>query len=236
MLKRVFSNRAPSFDVSKVKIAEIQVIGERRPLDKAKLHVIADLMSKIGLRTPLTVHKRNDGKIVLDTGLHRLEAAKSLGWSEIDCIVMERGKVQRQLWTVAENLHRIGLTKLQRAEAIAKWAQLVNELDDKDVQVAQPGGKQPKDKGISKVAKQLGVTRETVRRSTEIARLSPSAKVAIEATGLDNNDDAMLKAAKEQPKAQVARVAELAAKSKAAPKGKKKSLLVSEKKKFSNNS
>ena len=93
----------------------------------------------------------------------------------------------------------LGLTKLQRAEAIAKWAQLVNELDDKDVQVAQPGGKQPKDKGISKVAKQLGVTRETVRRSTEIARLSPSAKVAIEATGLDNNDDAMLKAAKEQP-------------------------------------
>ena len=34
--KRVFSNRAPSFDVSKVKIAEIQVIGERRPLEQRK--------------------------------------------------------------------------------------------------------------------------------------------------------------------------------------------------------
>jgi ParB/RepB/Spo0J family partition protein len=216
--KRVFSNRAPSFDVSKVKIAEIQIIGKRRPLNKAKLRVIADSMSKIGLRTPLTVHKHDDDKIVLDTGLHRLEAAKSLGWKEIDCIVMEGGKVQRQLWTVAENLHRADLTKLQRAEAVTQWGQLIKELD-KDGQVAHPGGKQPHDKGVSKVAKGLGVTRETVRRSGKIARISPSAKAAAEAAGLAGNEDALLKVAKEPtPEAQVKKVAELAAKFKAAAK------------------
>ena len=140
--------------VSQIKISEIQVKGKHRPIDKEKLAVIAESMNKIGLRTPLTVRKTIDGEIVLVAGLHRLEAAKSLGWKEIDCIVMKGGQVQRQLWTIAENLHRADLTKLQHAEAVDRWAQLVKELE-KGVQVAQPGGKQPKDKGYRTSRKSL---------------------------------------------------------------------------------
>jgi ParB-like chromosome segregation protein Spo0J len=55
-------------------------------------------MKKIGLRTPLSVRKRENGAIVLVTGQHRLEAAKLLDWKEIDCMIMKGGKIQRELW------------------------------------------------------------------------------------------------------------------------------------------
>jgi ParB family transcriptional regulator, chromosome partitioning protein len=203
--------------IQKFDIKDIKVSGEHRPVDKDKVRLIAESMKKIGLRTPLSVRKRNNGDIVLATGLHRLEAAKLLGWKEIDCIVMKGGAIQRQLWTIAENLHRSDLTALQRAEHVAKWKTLVKKLavDQQDV---KPGGRQPKDKGISGTAKKLGITRETVRRSDAIAKISPKAKAAAKKGGLDRNQNALLKVAKKTtPKAQVAKVKELAKKQK--PKG-----------------
>jgi ParB family transcriptional regulator, chromosome partitioning protein len=200
--------------IQKFEIKDIKVIGKRRPVDKAKVHLIAESMKKIGLRTPLSVRKRNNGDIVLVTGLHRLEAAKLLGWKQIDCIIIKGEKVQRQLWTVAENLHRSDLTTLQHAEHVAKWKRLVKMLDG-DGQAAQPGGHQRTDKGISSTAKKLGITREKVRRSEAIAKISPKAKAAAKKVGLDQNQDALLAVAKENTAgAQVAKVKELAKKEK----------------------
>jgi ParB family chromosome partitioning protein len=200
--------------IQKFDIKDIKVIGKRRAVTEDKKCRVADSMAKIGLRTPISVRKRDNGEIELVAGLHRLEAAKSLGWKEIDCIVMKGGKIQRQLWTVAENLHRSNLTTLQRAEHVAKWKRLVKELDG-DGQAAQPGGRQRTDKGISGTARKLGVKRETVRRSEEIAKISPKAKAAAKSAGLDRKQDALLKVAKEATaEAQVAKVKELAKKDK----------------------
>jgi ParB family transcriptional regulator, chromosome partitioning protein len=191
-------------------IKDIKVSGERRPVVKDKVRLIAESMKKIGLRTPLSVRKRSNGDIVLATGLHRLEAAKLLGWKEIDCIVMKGGIIQLKLWTIAENLHRSDLTALQCAEHVAKWKRLVKKLDG-DEQVVEPGGRQPKDKGISRTAKKLGITREKVRRSEAIDGISPKAKAAAKKAGLDRNQDALSKVAKKTtPEAQVAKVKELA--------------------------
>ena len=124
-------------------------------------------MKTIGLKTPITIRIGKEGPVLV-TGRHRLEAAKSLGWSHIPCIVMDSDKIERQQWAIAENLHRAGLTRLQRAEQVEQWAKLVKQRAE-DAEVAQPGGRQPNDKGISKIAKQLGTTRDDVRRSKEIA-------------------------------------------------------------------
>ena len=165
-------------------------------------------MDTIGLKTPITVRNSKKG-LVLVTGRHRLEAARSLGWSRISCLVMDSKKIERQLWIVAENLHRAGLTKLQRAEQVARWDGLVKQLA-KAVQVAQPGGRQPHDKGISRTAKP-GTTRDNVRRSKKIAQLSRKGKMVVKAAGLDGDEAAMLKVAKEPtPERQTKKVLEVA--------------------------
>jgi ParB family transcriptional regulator, chromosome partitioning protein len=196
--------------IQKFDVKDIKVIGERRPVTKDKKSRLADSIAKIGLRTPLSVRQRDNGDIELIAGLHRLEAAKSLGWRQIDCIIIKGGKIQRELWTIAENLHRSDLTTLQRAEHVTKWKRLVKKLDGEQ-QVVEPGGRQPKDKGISRTAKKLGITREKVRRSEAIAKISPKAKAAAKKAGLDRNQDALSKVAKKTtPEAQVAKVKELA--------------------------
>jgi hypothetical protein len=133
--------------IQKFNVKDIKVSGERRPVVKDKVRLIAESMKEIGLRTPLSVRKRNNGDIVLATGLHRLKAAKILGWKEIDCVVMKGGRTRRQLWTIAENLHRSDLTTLQRAEQVSEWKRLVKKLGG-DGQAAQPGGHQRTDRGV----------------------------------------------------------------------------------------
>ena len=60
-----------------------------------------------------------------------------------------------------------------------EWVKLV---DDKGARSAQPA-----DKGISRAAKELGVNRREVQRSSDIASLSPEAKAVEREVGLDNN-------------------------------------------------
>ena len=202
--------------IRKFRVADIRVLGQHRPLDKDKVRALADSIKAIGLRTPPTVRPSKKGPILV-TGQHRLEAAKLLGWKKIECSVMRGDKIERQLWRIAENLHRANLTKLQRAEYIKKWDELIKKRA-KGAQVVQPGGRQPHNKGVSKTAKQLGLSRVAVSRSKKIAGISPKAKTAVKAAGLSNNQSVLMKVAKERtPWRQVTKVHELA-NSKKAPR------------------
>jgi ParB-like chromosome segregation protein Spo0J len=195
-----------NMETRKIRIDDIKVVGNHRPIVTKKLRVITDSIAKIGLKTPITVRASKKG-FVLIAGRHRLEAAKSLGWREINCFVMVGDKIERKLWRIAENLHCAGLTALQRAEFIEEWEKLIKER----VKVGQSGGRQPEDKGLSKVAKQLGTTREHIRRSRAVAALSAKAKKAAEVKGIADNQSALLEVAKEPTaKAQVEKVYELA--------------------------
>jgi ParB family chromosome partitioning protein len=194
--------------IKNFRIADIRVLGKHRPLVKDKIRALADSIKTIGLNTPPTVRKSKKGPILV-TGQHRLKAAKLLGWSHIDCFVMRGDKIDRQLWRIAENLHRGDLTKLQRAEYVKKWDELIKKRA-KGGQAAQLGGRQPHDKGLSKTANQLRISREAVRRSKKIAGISPKAKKAAKAAGLSNNQAALLKVAKEStPWGQTKKVKEL---------------------------
>jgi ParB-like chromosome segregation protein Spo0J len=188
----------------KVRLDEIKVPTGHRPIVEKKLRIIADSMAKIGLKTPITVRATKAG-FELATGRRRFEAAKSLGWREIDAFVMGGGKTESRLWTIAENLHRAGLTALQRAEFVAEWEKLVKERAEAN------GGRQPGDKGLSKMAKQLGTTREQIRRSRAVAAISAKAKKTAKAEGIEDNESALLKVAKEPTReAQVRKVHQLA--------------------------
>jgi ParB/Sulfiredoxin domain len=112
--------------IKNFRVADIRVLGKHRPLVKKKVRMLADSIKAIGLNTPPTVRPSKKGPILV-TGQHRLEAAKSLGWKEIECFVMRGDKIERQLWRIAENLHRAGLTKLQRAEYFKEWDELIKK-------------------------------------------------------------------------------------------------------------
>jgi hypothetical protein len=83
------------------------------------------------------------------------------------------------------------LTVLERAEYVDELRVLIRE-QAKEGQVAPRGGKQPRETGIKKTAKRLGLTPKEVRRSKEIAAISAEAR----ALKLDDNQDALLEIAK----------------------------------------
>jgi ParB family transcriptional regulator, chromosome partitioning protein len=195
--------------IKNFRIVDIRVLGKHRPLDPKKVRELADSIKAVGLNTPPTVRLSKKGPVLV-TGQHRLKAVTLLGRSHIDCLVMRGDKIERQLWRIAENLHRSDLTKLQRAECIKKWDKLIKKRA-KGGQVTQPGGQQPHDKGLSKTAKQLGISREAVRRSKKIAGISSKAKKVAKKVGLDDNQSALTKAAeKSTPKGQTKTLQEIA--------------------------
>ena len=211
---RKIRTKSSSINIVRVRVADVAIPERWRNINEKALDSLANSMSMIGLQTPISIRAKNGG-FRLVAGRHRLEAAKQLGWKYIDAIVTHVGQIDRQLWHEVENLDRVDLTALERAEAVATKAKLAAKWAAQD---AHPGGRQPHDKGVSKAAKSIGVTRDNVRRSNVIADISPAAKAAIVDAGLADKQAALLKIANEPtPEAQVDKVHELA-KPKQAPK------------------
>lgn len=168
---------------------------------------LMDSIQRIGLQTPISVRWVGDS-LMLVAGRHRLEAVRRLGWDMVDCIMLTGTDDEARMWEIAENLHRAELTVLERDEHIAEWVRLAGVC--KGAQVAPPGGAQPNDKGIKAASRELGIERTATQRATKVAGLSPEAKAAAKETGLDNNQSALLKAAKEAPEEQAAKVRQIA--------------------------
>jgi len=100
------------------------------------VQTLAESIGKLGLLNPITVSNceytdygtTQQGYRVLAGG-HRLEAAKLLGWTEIDATVIDVGDgdlKKRRMIEIAENLHRTEFTKLERAKLIAEWVEIVS--------------------------------------------------------------------------------------------------------------
>jgi ParB family chromosome partitioning protein len=205
--------KAVSQTLERIAVDDVEVVGKHREVDPEKVKTLAASMAKFGLHTPITVRriKKADGTKVLAlvAGGHRLAAAKYLGWTHIDAFVMEGNETDARIRRLMENLYRADLTALQRAEDVAELVQLVLE-NAKGVRLAPRGGPQPHDRGIKKAAKALGLTREEIRRSLQIAGISAEAKAKAKKLGLDKMQSALLKIAKQEGSAaQVAKIDEI---------------------------
>jgi len=158
---------------------EAIVIGERhRALSDDACKRLAASMKQIGLRNPISVRIVDDyidedgvvcdGVPLLVAGRHRLEAAKRLGWSHIDCVEVDDDEVTAELWEIAENLHRLDLTKEQRDEHIRRYAELLDMqtvVSGQTVQKVEPV-KMGRPQGIaSKIAEETGLSARTITRA-----------------------------------------------------------------------
>lgn len=93
----------------KVPISEI-VIKNRIRKEIGDLSRLKESILKYGLINPITV---SDKKILL-AGYRRLQAAKSLGWKEIDCHIMSvKTKLAKLQIEAEENLFRKDFTPLE---------------------------------------------------------------------------------------------------------------------------
>jgi ParB-like chromosome segregation protein Spo0J len=211
---------------TQIALDEIYVPRDRRALQPDKVADLAQSMKVLGLLSPVGVRwVRKEiilpnaltvkGAYHLVYGLHRLAAARQLGWKEIPCQILfsstaavenpsalEMQGSDRHAWMVeiAENLHRAELTALERSEHIAAWIKLIEEDPQASGEAEEASGGldkkvsgRPKG-GRSAAARKIGISEADARRSERIAALPDEAKAEAKGLGLDNNQVALLKA------------------------------------------
>jgi hypothetical protein len=189
-----------------LRLDAIQFPAKARPTNATAVVELSRSIRAIGLQSAPTVIER-DGVYILVAGRHRLEALRVLGIESVLVRVVDFTDIEARLWAISENLHRVELNVVQRAEQIAEYAELAKQSREAQhgVQVAQPtGGTQPHDAGLSSAARGLGITREEVRRAQTIAALSERTKEAARSLGYDDNQAALLAASRgETPEEQI---------------------------------
>ena len=213
-----------------LRISDIAVLDGRRHLDQEDVESLANSISSIGLRVPITVRfvdgyndggRVIDGQPVLVTGHHRLKAVESLGWDSIECFIFDSDdELDAHRWEIAENLHRADLSAADRAEQVALWIQLTEQKQDRDRQPVQVGpaanlsdgrkaGPQHQESGTNAAARELGVSATQAKRAKKIASMTPEAKQAAVDAGLDDNQKAERKKQTDEQKAKAKRRKEL---------------------------
>ncbi len=181
-------------------IEQVPVQGERavrfiHSYDEKQIASLAESMEEVGLKTPITVYAVGD-KYALLCGGYRLEAARLLGWTHIDCIVTEEDETIRRMWQISENLHRTNRPRLERYILLSEWVELRGQRVSAQ-SAPKPQGGRPQG-GTRAAARELGLDRDYVRRAIKIASLSQDAKETARVLGLHDHKKALLEAA-DQP-------------------------------------
>ena len=187
-------------DTTSLRIEIIEVAGRHRGLDDDACNRLAASMKEIGLRQPITIRIADmmvidghevEGVPVLVAGRHRLEAAKRLGWSHIDCIEVDDDPIAAELWEIAENLHRLDLTKEQRDEHIRRYAELKEQRRlsvQNETKVAEPIMGRPKTSIAREIAEETGLSKATVHRA-----LSPKPVILKSVIEAETEEEAILR-------------------------------------------
>ena len=200
-----------------IPISEITINPGRREADQEAVHELVDSISKVGLLNPITV----DQEYTLIAGLHRLEAAKLLGWTEIECTVSSLEGLLAELAEVDENVVRKGLSAVEYSDLLLRRKEIYETLHPE----TKRGGdrKSEKIKGakcafdsvpsfIDDTAEKLGVHRATVKRQIQTAKnLTAEAKDIIRDTGTKITKKDALKLSRLAPEQQKDAASQLAA-------------------------
>lgn len=211
-------------DFVRIPLASIHIGERQRPIDEDHAQAIAASMEQRGLINPVTVRStpnQNKGRTpyTLVAGGHRLTAATSLGWDQIDAMLVEADACEAQLIEISENLFRNDLTALNRALFVAKFREVFEEQHGA---INSQGGR-PKKQGhdapvffaagrelSERVQMRLGIGHDTYKRANRIAQhLHPDLRQALRGTDIENDQSRLLKLAKFEPDLQVKMAAAL---------------------------
>ncbi|MGV6875897.1 ParB/RepB/Spo0J family partition protein [Pseudochelatococcus sp. B33] len=164
-----------------ITVREIHVRPDRmRGLDEAKVRELAESIRDFGLLSPIGVCVRNNVEVepgefedlvkVLIYGRHRLEALRLLGECMVEVNVHDADDPHVELMEIAENLHRLDLTKEQRDAHIRRYAEILADLREKvphDAALSsapQPQTGRGHKSVATEIAEQTGLSKDTVER------------------------------------------------------------------------
>ncbi len=160
------------------------IVGERlRQFRETQVESLCESIAELGLLTPISVYESPDNDAyTLVAGLHRLEACRKLGWTEIDVILVDRlDDYERILWEIDENLMRAELSEGERAEHLLRRKQIF-EAKRQQLRLSEDDGEKPQyEKGFaSETAERTGLTKRHINRSIRRAELvAPDVRDAI---------------------------------------------------------
>lgn len=167
-----------------IPIYQININAGRREADPEAVQKLADSISKVGLLNPITV----DQEYTLIAGLHRLEAAKRLGWTEIECTVKNLDGLLAELAEIDENLIRRKLHYTDEGKQLTRRKEIYEVLHP-ETQQGRRNGQTSKNETVSfleakpfsvDTAEKIGTSRRAVEQKIQVAKnLTPKATKAV---------------------------------------------------------
>ena len=203
-----------------ISVESITVPANRlRAVTPSAVNALAESMRQIKLRNPICVRVdvREDeefsapsASLILVSGATRLAAAKSLGWSEIECTYFDGSALDAELWEIDENLCRAELTPAEMARHLARREVLWGEREkvggkSLPTQVDATGRKkspQQQKEFAADTATKTGVSKRSTNQHLARAKALGEDIESVVRTSLDSGVelDALAKLAPEQRK------------------------------------
>ena len=149
-------------------------IAARIEVDEEHIKLLMKSLAEDGQLHPITVRPLPDGRYEIIDGLHRVEAAKRLGWKDIEANVISVDDLEAKFLALKANLVRRNLEPVQEGEVIYR-IMVKHRLNEK--QVAEKLGV-----SVEWVSKRLALVikvHEEVRRLVAEGRLSLGHAVVI---------------------------------------------------------
>src|SRR5919108_4959305 len=126
----------PAAELHRIPVAQIDVPPARIRREMGPIEDLAYSVGSVGLLHPVQVYRvRNRYRLV--AGERRLQAARLLGWTEIDAMVREPSD-NHLLLELIENTQRKWLTDVEEADALIR---LVREMGHEAKEVAAQAGR-----------------------------------------------------------------------------------------------
>lgn len=188
----------------KIKISDIKINSGRRSTDQQNVEELVKSIKAVGLMNPITIDQNH----TLIAGLHRMEAAKLLGWTEIECTVSDAEGIQAELAEIDENIVRARLSRYELGEQLLRRKEIYETLHP-ETQQGKRNGQTAKNDNLTLLAakpfsedtaEKLGVSKRTVERLVQTAaNLTPEAKKVIRDADDKISRDAALKISRLPP-------------------------------------
>lgn len=203
-------------EFKRIKMNQIFVPERLREVEEGHALAIAQSMVEHGQLNPITVRyapamNKGGTPYIILAGAHRYRAVEINEEGEIDAMVVDADQSEGQLVEITENLFRNDLSVLDRAVFVAKYREVWEEKYGK-IEPGRPANRSNLVQLISDEAKvgfgqhvadRMGISKSALKYLNQISQnLHADLRAAVRGTPVADNQAALLKFAKLEPKKQ----------------------------------
>ena len=107
-----------------IQISKITIGPDRPPADPAHVKKLTASLGAVGILSSITIS--DDFRLI--AGLHRLEAAKALGWTEIECVIQPLHGLEAELAELDEDVVRKDISGVTFGEKLLRRKEVYETL------------------------------------------------------------------------------------------------------------